>query len=213
MKTYAKGKSVKIEQAWVVLYDCEWTAEIEKYDMKLVGSFSMPKWWKSIMTSINEQVRIECKDYLERNKLLVDLEEEQITVNYDQLHGAIMKMFTNAIDKVNEKWDYLFDIDINISKTKEKELINELNWIEKNIKELKYEIDAYKKIESKMREKVKRLWVDVDTTDTHNISTSSNSKQWDLGKPKKSPKNTPKWVVAKPKKSKPLKFWDFEFKS
>jgi len=50
----------------VLFYDCEREAKIEKYDIKLIGTFAMPKkkGGKSIMTSMNEHVRMMCADYL-----------------------------------------------------------------------------------------------------------------------------------------------------
>lgn len=221
MKTYANGKSVKIEQAWVTFYDCEREANIEKYNIKLSWSYSMPKWWKSIMTSINEQVREKCKTYLDQYSFLLEDWEETMKINYDLLHSIVMKIFSEAIDWVHNKWESLFDIDIIMSKSDEKKLQQELNWIEKNIKELKYEIDAAKMVEKKFRELSKKHWVDVDTTPVREQRTASQTQQSEPVKPQKWPEIVrkedvkPTWNVGKPvkkpKNTKPLKIWDFTF--
>lgn len=203
MKTFAKGKSIKIEQAGVVFYDCEREALIEKYDIRLVGSFAMPRKekGKSIMTSMNEHVRMMCKSYLEEFELHFKKaggEWDLRKVSQDQLHWAVMRILADSIDSVTNAGESLFDIDIYMKKGKEKELENELNGIEKNIKWLNASIEAGHMVEQKMAEILKKNQIDPSIM-TQTFDNTVRSVEWVVDAVRVWPTKQINWVVSKPK--------------
>lgn len=206
MKTYAHWKSVKIEQAGVTFYDCERESVIEKYDMRLVWTYAMPrKKGKSIMTSINEHVRNVCSTYLEKYQLGVKspgAEWDYKKVSADMLHGAVMWILADAIDAVAASWEPLFDIDIYIKKNKEKELMNELQWMDKSIKNLEYEIEAKRKVDEIVKRELSRLNMSPEKvalsekkqTEVTVQQVQQRAQQAQVWKPIPKPKAKSKWL-------------------
>ena len=211
MKTSASWKSAKIEQAWVVFYDCEREALIEKYDIRLVGTFAMPKkkWGKSIMTSINEHVRITSQKYLEEYDLGYRAASSEWVdyrkVNADMLHWAVMKIFADAIDSINAAWEPLFDIDIYIKKNKEKELLNEMNGLDKKIKMLEYEVEAKKKVDAIVNEQLKKFNINPQNVTNQPVNQANNQVHTP---PQQVKVNKP---VPKPAKKKWMQIGSFKF--
>lgn len=135
MKIYSNGRSEIIEQAWRKSFHMGFDLEIEPFWITMEADLSLPTKSNrkiSMMTAFNEELYNSAADFISKVKLY---DSDMREFSDDMLVTLVTKMLHNTIQKLNEKWEPLWNIFIKTPKAKARELElvkEEFLWVTKS---------------------------------------------------------------------------------
>ena len=122
MKVYSKGRSEIIEQAGRKSFHMWFDLDIEPRWVSMEADLSLPTKSNrkiSMMTSFNEELYNAAWEFLWKVKLY-DSDMQEFTD--DMLVTVVTRMIHKAVEKLNEKWEPLWNVYIKTPKAKSREL-------------------------------------------------------------------------------------------
>lgn len=122
MKIYSSGRSEIIEQAGRKSFHMWFDIDIEPFGISLEADLSLPTKSTrkiSMMTSFNEELYNSASDFLWKVKLY---DSDMREFSDDMLVTLVTKMIHNTIQRLNTKWEPLWNIFVKTPKAKAKEL-------------------------------------------------------------------------------------------
>lgn len=122
MKVYSNWRSEIIEQAWRRSFHMWFDVDIPSFWITMEADLSLPTKSNrkiSMMTSFNEELYNSSAEFLKKIKIY---DGEMQEFSDDMLVTLVTKMIHNTIQKLNNKWEPLWNIFIKTPKAKAKEL-------------------------------------------------------------------------------------------
>lgn len=122
MKVYSNGRSEIIEQAWRKSFHMGFDIDIPAFGISMEADLSLPTKSNrkiSMMTSFNEELYNSAADFVSKVKIF---DTDMVMFTDDMIVTLVTKMIHNTIQRLNEKWEPLWNIFIKTPKAKAKEL-------------------------------------------------------------------------------------------
>lgn len=122
MKVYSSGRSEIIEQAWRKSFHMGFDVDIPAFGISMEADLSLPTKSNrkiSMMTSFNEELYNSAADFVSKVKIF---DTDMVMFTDDMIVTLVTKMIHNTIQRLNEKWEPLWNVFIKTPKAKAKEL-------------------------------------------------------------------------------------------
>lgn len=122
MKIYSSGRSEIIEQAWRKSFHMGFDVDIPAFWISMEADLSLPTKSNrkiSMMTSFNEELYNSAEDFIKKVKIF---DIDWVMFTDDMLVSLVTRMLHNTIQRLNDKWEPLWNIFVKTPKAKAKEL-------------------------------------------------------------------------------------------